>query len=110
RVLFRSSLQIIHGNEARDRATAQHSIYQKLFPSRGEIKLADNLTQSTVPVATNLKSFLVYAVPKDILNPSLTAASLAQVLQLDSKEVLAKITNADKKYVPLKKALTEDEQ
>ncbi|MFI5205798.1 MAG: peptidoglycan D,D-transpeptidase FtsI family protein, partial [Candidatus Paceibacterales bacterium] len=104
------SLQVIHGQEARVQADAQHSIYQKLFPSRGQIELADPLTNTTIPVATNLKSYLVYAVPKDIINPQLTAASLASVLQLDPKDILQKITNADKKYVPLKKQLTDDEQ
>lgn len=104
------SLEIIHGQEAKLAADQQHSIYKKLFPSRGEIKLADKFSQDTVPVATNSKSFLVYAVPSDILNPSLTANSLASVLNLDPKDLLVKITQADKKYVPLKKQLTDIEQ
>ena len=58
------SLQILHGSQARALADQQHGIYQKLLPSRGEIKLADSVAHDTVPVATNLKSFLVYAVPK----------------------------------------------
>lgn len=104
------SLQVLHGMDARELADAQHSIYQKLFPSRGEILLTDRLTQETIPVATNLKSYLVYAVPQDIINPQLTANSLASVLKLDVNEVLQKITNNNKKYVPLKKKLTDDEQ
>ncbi|HVY67679.1 MAG TPA: penicillin-binding protein 2, partial [Patescibacteria group bacterium] len=103
-------LEVVHGAQAREQADAQHSIYQKLFPSRGEIKLADKLSNDTIPLATNLKSYLVYAVPQDILNPSLTAASLAGALGLDQKDVLAKISNTDKKYVPLKKQLTDEEQ
>lgn len=104
------SLQIIHGTEARQQADAQHSIYQKLFPSRGEIKLADKLSGDTIPVATNLKSYLVYAVPQDVINPELTAASLAGILQMDEKDILQKITNNTKKYIPIKKKLTEVEQ
>ncbi len=103
-------LQILNGAEAKKIADAQHNIYQKLFPSRGEIKLLDSLTQTGVPLATNLKSFLVYGVPTDILNPNLTSVSLATVLQMDQKEILNKITNSAKKYVPLKKKLNEEEQ
>ena len=103
-------LEVIHGTQARQQADEQHSIYQKLFPSRGEIKLADKFSGQTVPAATNSKSYLVYAVPGDILNVNLTANSLASVLGLDPKDVLAKITEADKKYVPLKKQLTDLEQ
>ena len=103
-------LQIVKGGEARLQADQQHSIYKKLFPSRGEIKLADKFSNEAVPVATNTKSYLVYAVPSDILNVNLTATSLASVLGLDSKDILAKITQSDKKYVPLKKQLTDQEQ
>ncbi len=102
--------QVLHGLEAREQASAQHSIYQKLLPSRGEILLSDKSTLETVPVATNLKSYLVYAVPHDVINAQLTASSLASVLGLDEIELLQKIQNLDKKYVPLKKKLTEEEQ
>lgn len=104
------SLQIIHGGQARLQADQQHSIYQKLFPSRGQIELADSAAHDTLPVATNQKSFLVYAVPKDILNLQLTASSLASVLQLDARDILDKVTTSTKQYVPLKKHLTDEEQ
>jgi cell division protein FtsI/penicillin-binding protein 2 len=104
------SLQIVHGGQARLAADAQHSIYKKLLPSRGEIKLADKFNLTTTPVAANLKSYSVYAVPQDIINPSATAAALASVLELDSKEVLEKITQPGKKYVPLKKQLSDELQ
>lgn len=104
------NLQIIHGQQARQQADAQHSIYKKLFPSRGEIKLADKQSSETAALATNLKSFLVYAVPAEIINPELTSAGLAAVLQMETGEILDKITKTDKKYVPIKKRLTELEQ
>lgn len=103
-------LQIIKGGVARLEAEAQHSIYKKLVPSRGEIKLAENLTVNTIPIAANSKSYLVYAVPQDVINPSLTAASLSGVLGIDSAEILGKINQKEKKYVPIKKQLTETEQ
>ena len=91
-------------------ADLQHSIYKKLMPSRGQIKLVDSISKDTLPLAVNTKSFLVYAVPQDILNPKLSASALAQVLALDPKDLLEKISNPDKKYVPLKKALSDQEQ
>src|SRR5258708_15032510 len=110
-VVFRLvKLQIIQGKKSRQTAENQHSIYKKLLPSRGEITLVDKYSSATSPVATNIKAYLVYAVPKEILNPSATAKNLASVLSLDPKDILGKISNTDKKYVPLKKQLTEDQQ
>lgn len=100
-------LEVINGAQARQKADRQHIIYQKLFPSRGKIKLADKLSGQTIPLATNTKSFLVYAVPNEILNPNKAANGLASALGLDVKDVLAKITQIEKKYVPLKKQLTD---
>ncbi len=103
-------LQVVNGREARETAAAQHSIYKKLLPSRGEIKLADKFSLETFPVAANLKSYLAYAVPSDVINPKEAAAALAPILGLDEKELLGKITQAGKKYVPLKKQLTDEQQ
>lgn len=103
-------LEVIRGSATRQQANLQHSIYRKLLPSRGEIKLVDKLSGQAVPVATNAKSFLVYAVPGDILNSNLAANGLGSVLGLDPKDILLKITQTDKKYVPLKKQLTDTEQ
>ncbi|MFA5991296.1 MAG: penicillin-binding protein 2 [Candidatus Doudnabacteria bacterium] len=103
-------LQVVNGSAAREEAAAQHDIYKKLLPSRGEIKLADKNSVDTYPIAANLKSYLAYAVPGDIINAKETAGALAPILGLDEKELLAKITQAGKKYVPLKKQLTDDQQ
>ncbi len=103
-------LQVVNGSQAREEAAAQHSIYKKLLPSRGEIKLADKFSLETFPVAANLKSYLAYAVPGDIINAKEAAAALAPILGSDEKELLGKITQAGKKYVPLKKQLSDEQQ
>ena len=104
-------LQVMKGKAMQDLASAQHRIYKQILPSRGQIELTDTTSDiGSFPVATNLKSYLVYAVPQDITNPQLAAASLAGVLGLDEAEILAKITDQKKKYVPLKKKLTDEEQ
>lgn len=104
-------LQIAWGAQARQQAEAQHSVYQKLFASRGEIALVDKLNLQTLPVAANIKQYLVYAVPADILTPKLTSETLATALSLPALDILNKISGPDsRKYVPLKKQLSEPEQ
>ncbi len=103
-------LQIINGDKARAAADQQHSLFQRLFPSRGEIRITDKFSTDGYPVATNIKHYLVYAVPPEIQNPQLSAQALASVVGLDVKDVLIKITQPNKKYVPIKKNLTQKEQ
>jgi cell division protein FtsI/penicillin-binding protein 2 len=110
-ILFRLvELQIVNGAQARKQAEQQHSVYQKLFASRGEIELVDKLNQETVPVATNIKQYLAYVVPADVENPKVTAKALAGVLNLPEADILAKVTDLSRKYTPLKKQLTDLEQ
>ncbi len=110
-IVFRLfDLQILGGRYAKQKADAQHSIYRKLLPSRGEIKLIDRTSGEVFSVAANLKSYLAYAVPQNMENPQSAARALAPVLQMDEEEILSKITQTEKKYVPLKKQLSEEEQ
>jgi len=103
-------LQVLKGDESRRLAQAQHSIFKKLLPSRGEIKIVDQQNQEAVPVATNIEKYLAYAVPQEIQNPKSASESLAKALNLKAEEILPKITDLERKYVPIKKQLTEEEQ
>ena len=103
-------LQVVKASSYKQQAQNQHSIYRKLLPTRGEIKIADPISAESFPIAANIEKFLVYAVPHEIVNPNLVAQSLSSVLALSAPEILTKITNLEKKYVPLKKELTENEQ
>ncbi len=110
-VIFRLfSLQVIRGRQNRLMAEQQHSIYKKLLPSRGEIKIIDQSTLEASPLATNIKKYLVYAVPDEITDPAVAAKSLSEAIQLPEKDLEEKISNKEKKYVPLKKQLTDGEQ
>lgn len=104
------SMQVVDGAENRKLAENQHSVYRKLSPSRGKIEIVDSNTLETFPLATNIQKYLVYAVPPDVANPKLTAEILATALDLPALEILEKISKVDRKYVPLKKELTETEQ
>jgi len=103
-------LQVVHGPQARLAAENQHSIYQKIFPSRGEIFLTDRDTDELLPVAVNIKKYLVYAVPPEIKDATGTAEKLEPILGMAATDILPKLLQADRKYVPIKKQLTEEEQ
>ena len=103
-------IQILDGVHNRALAEAQHSIYRKLSPSRGEIKITDKFSNTPHAVAIDIKKYLVYAVPLEIKNLNSTANNLSVVLGIESSEISAKISTSNKKYVPLKKELTQAEQ
>lgn len=103
-------LQIMEGKAAKEAAQDQHSVYKKLLPSRGEIKIVDKTNEEAFVVATNIKKYLIYAVPEEIKNSKIIADKLAVEFGLDSKEVMEKFSNLSKKYVPLKKNINEEEQ
>lgn len=104
-----SVLQIANGSYYKTLAENQYAFYQTLVPNRGEIKITDKESQAGYTVATNLKKPLVYAVPKEIANPEETAIKLSTALSMDVKDIIPKISDASRSYVPLKKQLTEDE-
>lgn len=103
-------LQIVQGKEYKLQAEDQHSSTRQLMATRGDIKIFDKQTGETFLVATNLKKPLVYAVPAEILDPLATAEKLSETLGLDEMELLEKFKLKDRKYVPLKKLLTDEEQ
>lgn len=104
-----ANLQILHGAENKSKAESQRNMVLKLLPTRGEINLVESSTQQLLPVATNIEKPLVYGVPLDVQNPVLAAASLSAILNVDQNELLTKLANKQKKYVVLKKQLTEEE-
>lgn len=103
-------LQILEGAVSRQMAQDQHSIFRRLIPARGDIKITDKFSSEGYPVATNIKHFLVYAVPSQIKNVELVATSLSSVLGITSDEIKSKINDPSRKYVALKKNLSEEEQ
>jgi cell division protein FtsI/penicillin-binding protein 2 len=103
-------LQIVNGKSARLLAEDQHSIFTKLLATRGEIKITDKFSQGPIIVATNIKKPLVYAVPSAIVNPEATAIKLSGILKMDEKEILTKFADLKRKYVPIKKQLTEAQE
>lgn len=61
-------------------ASSQHDVYNELKPERGKIFLSETINgqEKLYPLATNKDFATVYAVPKDITNPSELAEKLFQ--------------------------------
>ena len=61
-------LQVFKFSDYKAMADGQHRMFQKILPDRGKIFVAGKNKENYFPVATNRKSFLFYAVPREIKN------------------------------------------
>lgn len=104
-----SVLQIGSAAYYKSQAADQHAFFDRLAPSRGEIKVADKTSAENLPVATNIHVPLVYVIPKSVSDPLRVAQGLSSVLGIAETDILAKLQSKDKVYVPIKRRLTQDE-
>ncbi len=88
-------------------AENQHSLFQKLIPTRGEIYLKDR--DALYPVAVNKETKMAYAVPKEIEDVAAASDGLATVLGLDRDELMRKLGKENDMYEVLKHRLSDDE-
>lgn len=108
-VVFRlGMLQIVQGNDFRIQANGQRTSVQVIEPRRGDIKISDHFSGQPATVATTVSKPLVYANPSAIEDPSAIAKALAPLLKMSEQEILDKISDKNKKYIPLKKQLSDD--
>lgn len=112
-----SDIQIFQHSFYEALAAGQHSLYEKLFPKRGEIFVRDKEDPSKLyPLAANKSYFLVYAEPKRVEDPEKAAKLLAPLLveeeeedaDIKEKEILARLQKQDDLYEPLKGQVTEE--
>lgn len=102
-------LQVVEAKQYKILAEDQYTLVKKLTPSRGEIKITDKFSPTPYTVASNIEKDLVYAVPQSITDLHYTAEVLSSILDIDIAVLEEKIGDKEKKYVPLKKNLTETE-
>ncbi len=83
-------------------AANQHEISSQLIPDRGKIIINDTIAgeKKQYTLATNKDFFLIYGIPKDIVNPQETAAQLYEFFDAaeSTKEVsdtVVKVTQDD---------------
>ncbi|MDO8425153.1 MAG: penicillin-binding protein 2 [bacterium] len=71
-------------------AAGQHEVFRQLTAERGEIFVHDRqASDGYFPVATNQRTYTVYAVPTEIAQPKRAAGLLAPLLQLDEAAEVA---------------------
>lgn len=109
-VLRLTTLQVASSDYYKGLAQDQHAFFAKLNPLRGDIKISDQLSPESYPVATNIEATLVYAVPKDIKDVQATAKALAPLVGSTEAELSSRLSNLDKVYVPLKHRLTDSDK
>jgi methionyl-tRNA formyltransferase len=100
-------LQVRAHNEYLAYADNQHKQRQTIKPLRGEIFLSDK--QQNFPVAVNREMMTAFAIPQEVQAKEYVAKEVAAILDLDYKEVLAKISKQGDLYEVLKRKLSSAE-
>lgn len=102
-------LQIVSAKDYRQLASDQYTLYKKLTPVRGEIKVVDKFATEPYTVASSIEKDLVFANPAVVQDGKDAADKLAPILGLKPEDIAQKLADKTKKYVPLKKQLSDDE-
>jgi cell division protein FtsI/penicillin-binding protein 2 len=103
-------LQIWENGNFRVQAADQHTGERALEPVRGEIRVTNQKDGQTDIVATSVAKPLVYAVPPLVTDAGKTALALAPILQMPVEDLLPKLSDTSRRYVPLKKQLTDEQR
>ncbi len=109
-VLFRLfRLQIIENGRYADAAKSQHWSENEVRPKRGNIYVKD-VNGELYPLAANIKLYKVFVDLVNSENQGKTAEDLSNVLGIPKKEIIDKFNTSDsKRYIPIKRKLTEEE-
>jgi cell division protein FtsI/penicillin-binding protein 2 len=103
-------LQVVHGESFRAQADGQRTSDRKLLPARGEIKINDKYSGKPYVVATSIQKPLVFANPSEIANPSEVAEKLSAIIGVEKESIIAKLSDSFKKYVVLKRQISEEDR
>ena len=102
------ALQVLGHSYFRNLAENQQQLYKDLIPERGKIFIHTGQNgEELIEIVGNIQKDLVYAVPPEIIDKEKTAKLLSPLLEIGSSEILAKISQDERKWVALKKQLPE---
>ncbi len=90
-------------------ASDQHQFQEKIVPKRGEIFASGLELDELYPLAVNRNMPMLYVVPREIENPVELSAKIAEIIQKDETEILAKLAKIDDPYESLKRKLSDEE-
>jgi len=96
-------VQIFHNDDYVKLADSQHNLSLTLYPQRGLI-----YDRNMKVMALSLKSYSVYAVPREIIEKEKTAEQLARILDVDYGLILKRL-NGKKSFVWVKRRISENE-
>ncbi len=105
-----ASMQIFNNDKYIALAEGQRTDQQQLEPVRGDIQIWDSFNNLPYTVATSSEKIMVYVNPSQVQNTDEVATKLAELLSVTKEEILSKISDSSKKYVVIKKDITEAEQ
>lgn len=91
-------------------ADGQRTKEQVIPAQRGEIQIWDSFNNQPYTVATNDNKIIVYVNPSKVTDQELVSSQLAEVLGISKEEVAEKLVDTSKKYVVVKKAITDEQR
>ncbi|MDF1497273.1 MAG: penicillin-binding protein 2 [Patescibacteria group bacterium] len=101
-VLRLAKFQILDKSMYQVLASDQYDLESKLLPSRGRILIKDPMDGKLYPLAANRDSWQVFAEPKNISDPVVTAHELSGVLGIPDVDLIAKLADKpDDPYEPI---------
>lgn len=109
-VLRLFTLQVIQHGFYAALADDAHQLNAQLLPTRGQILVHDaQSTTGTYPLAANKTLYLLFAVPKQVINPSATADALLPHLSVTREALLQRLDKPNDMYEPIQHGLTDEQ-
>ncbi len=103
-------LQVVDASYYDALAKGQYTLYQDLFPQRGDILVQDLQDGTTYAAATNVQMGFVFADPRHVKDVHAEAVTLGGLLVFSPEEIATLETKLDKKddpYEPIKRRVPE---
>lgn len=91
-VLRLAKFQIFDNEIYQVLASDQYDLEAKLLPNRGRILIRDSMDGQLYPLAANRDAWHIYAEPKNMQDPVVTAHELSVVLGIPDVDLIAKLT------------------
>lgn len=103
-------LQVIHNNFYTALAQDLHQLSADLYPARGQILVSDpTATNQTYPLATNKTVHLLYAIPKQVVDPTATATAIAPFVVTPLVDIERRLSKPNDLYEPIAHQLSDEQ-
>lgn len=103
-------LQVVHHGFYVALAEGQYERSEELTPSRGEIFVTSTQDNRTVPIAINRELYLLYAVPRDIIEVEDTITKLKSYADIDADVLRERLVKKGDLYEPIVHKVTPEQK